>query len=54
MMWRRDGQLVSYMYYPGHDNSECGEDWNYSPPVYIEDDKWYRITMYVKVNDDGV
>jgi hypothetical protein len=51
-MWRDDGQLVSYMYYPGHNSpSGCGEDWKWG--FQIQDDKMYTVHMYMKVNDPG-
>ena len=51
-MWRREGNLVSYMYYPGHDRTQCGEDWPWD--FQIEDDRWYTLHMHVRVNDPGM
>jgi hypothetical protein len=59
-MWRDNGELESYMYYPfrlGDAEGDCGVSWTWEQGggnTKIEDDTWVPVTMYVKVNTPGV
>lgn len=50
IMWRREGALVSYAYYPGQANRH-GDDfpWN----AYLSVDKWTRLSQRVVLNTPG-
>jgi hypothetical protein len=46
------GSLVSYMYHVDQPKGlTCGEDWPYN--TRIEANKWYNLTMFVRVNTGG-
>lgn len=54
-MWRRNGHLVQYLYYPDQ-VSEYGTDFRYSlnqSDVYISDGMWHTIENRIKMNDPG-
>jgi hypothetical protein len=49
LMWREDGAMVTYAYYPDKPSSiRCGEDWMWSKKVQAG--KWHHIRMYAKLN----
>jgi hypothetical protein len=49
LMWREDGAIVTYVYYPDKPESvQCGEDWPWSKRVQAG--KWHHIRMYAKLN----
>ena len=50
IMWRREGQLVSYVYLPGK-SEECGVDWDW--PGAFAGAAWRTITYFVQMNDAG-
>mmetsp|Transcript_57129 Transcript_57129/g.121431 ORF Transcript_57129/g.121431 Transcript_57129/m.121431 type:complete len:393 (-) Transcript_57129:523-1701(-) len=46
-MWRREGQLVMYMY--DQDRTEsCGQD--IDSEIYFETGRWYHMTLYIELN----
>lgn len=51
VMWREDGELVTYTYYPDG-TTRCGKDAK-AKGFRFETGKWYTITKYVKMNDIG-
>jgi hypothetical protein len=50
-MWRPEGNLVSYMYYPLKEE-RCGIDWRWD--VVAKPGMWHEVTMYVRVNEPGM
>ena len=49
LMWREDGAIVTYAYYPDKPESiRCGEDWPWSKK--IQSGKWYHVRLYAKLN----
>lgn len=52
LMFRSEGALMSYMYYPGKSaDHNCGEDWFYD--VNAQAGTWHTINLYVKMNTPG-
>lgn len=53
LMWRADGAIVTYAYYPDKPRSiRCGEDWVWD--ATLESGRWYEIAMRVRLNSvDG-
>lgn len=49
LMWRRDGNLVLYTYFPDRQNN-CGEDYPFFKAVAGE---WYTITQTIRLNTPG-
>ncbi|WP_371192743.1 polysaccharide lyase [Glaciecola sp. SC05] len=49
LMWRRDGRLVVYTYFPDRQN-RCGEDYTF---FKAEAGKWYKITQTIALNTPG-
>lgn len=49
-MWRADGTLMSYMYYPGKEE-KCGADWRWQREA--EPDEWQFQKTYVRLNTIG-
>jgi hypothetical protein len=49
-MWRDDGALESYMYYPGK-TDVCGDSWLWNRAA---GSSWNFVKMYVRMNDVGV
>lgn len=51
-MWRENGNIVTYAYYPDKPSSiRCGEDWKWSKK--LDSGKWHDIKMWIKLNDVG-
>lgn len=50
VMWRDDGALESYMYYPGK-TDVCGDSWLWNRAA---GSSWNFVKMYVRMNDVGV
>ena len=51
-MFRRQGALESYMYYPDKDPREkCGADWLWNRAAVPGE--WYNIVLFVQVNTPG-
>lgn len=50
-MWRREGEVVSYMYLPNK-STNCGKDWDWDTRVTAGG--WNDVSMYIKLNDPGV
>ena len=51
-MWRDEGRMVTYAYYPDKPKSiRCGEDWKWSQK--IQDGVWNHIRMWSKLNTPG-
>ena len=49
LMWREDGAIVTYAYYPDKpDSVHCGEDWLWSKKLRAG--QWHTIRMYAKLN----
>lgn len=58
VMWRDDGEMESYMYYPYHerDTKSCGVSWGWerdNRELKVASGEWVDISMYVKVNTPG-
>jgi len=59
IMWRKDGEIVQYMYYPDNSNP-YGEDfpWNLNGKHYFKVNKWHTIKNHFIMNTpkqhDGV
>lgn len=49
VMWRKQGELESYMYYPGK-KARCGDSWLWGKRA---DDKWHFVKLYVRMNAIG-
>mmetsp|Transcript_37492 Transcript_37492/g.79521 ORF Transcript_37492/g.79521 Transcript_37492/m.79521 type:complete len:314 (-) Transcript_37492:727-1668(-) len=52
-MWRRDGELVMYLYDQKRTDT-CGRDVKTEvagSPIYLETGRWYRMTLYVELNE---
>lgn len=50
LMWRRDGRLVVYSYFPDR-KKNCGED---IPFFTVKAGEWYKIKQSIKLNTPGV
>jgi hypothetical protein len=49
LMWRRDGKLVLYTYFPDR-KKNCGEDYVFFQAL---SGKWYTLTQTIKLNTPG-
>jgi hypothetical protein len=49
VMWRENGALESYMYYPNK-TSICGDSWLWNAAA---GSTWNFVKMYVRMNDVG-
>ncbi|HJT24544.1 MAG TPA: hypothetical protein VJ873_08190 [bacterium] len=55
IMWRPDGKIVQYVYYPDQPGT-YGEDfdWNYGGcPRFFKPGKWYCVETFVQMNSPG-
>ena len=50
IMWRAQGTLMSYMYYPGKEE-RCGADWLWDKEA--SDEEWQFQKTYVRMNTIG-
>lgn len=52
-MWRENGQLFLYLYYP-EKKERCGDYYTMSPPFYFAPGTWYTLTQEVYLNNIGL
>ncbi|MCD8542116.1 MAG: hypothetical protein LRY69_01340 [Gammaproteobacteria bacterium] len=52
-MWRENGQLFLYLYYP-EKQERCGDYYAMSPTFYFAPGTWYTLTQEVRLNDVGL
>ncbi|TAA46054.1 polysaccharide lyase [Corallincola spongiicola] len=53
LMWRKRGDLVVYTYFPNRlepRQGNCGIDYKFAE---VEDNRWYTIRQYIKLNTPG-
>jgi hypothetical protein len=53
LMWRKNGNLVVYSYFPNRlepRQGNCGIDYKFAQ---VEADRWYTIRQYIKLNTPG-
>lgn len=49
LMWRENGAIVTYAYYPDKDESiRCGEDWKWDKK--LKAGEWHHIRMFAQLN----
>ena len=51
LMWRRDGRLVVYTYFPERDLTKCGEDISFL--TNAETNRWYTVRQHLTLNAPG-